>query len=320
MASGGHGQVEPDRLDPAKLAPFPKALDINSDILIPQFSDKWMMELKAALGSRFQFEVLEEADPTLDQIFEWYEDTGYSNEQLTTFYDAILQKRHEKRRLATLNLLAAIKDESLTMMQREKLLKFGDMHDAVSIYKFICEVCDLSAGLSQDKIRAKYAKVKIAATDSASTIIKQIELKWWLLRKHTNYGLASAPAVNECPAKYGMCMVCSSVPFRSREHDENTLRTAHPAVIFASHMCLVCGWVWVLDMNTRQQYMKPFYTGTLDINRSQTVPDPGTIGAVPDSIISTNTIHAHHPAYKVLQLHLPCTNPAIMQMECIVKT
>ena len=125
---------------------------------------------------------------------------------------------------------------------------------------------------------------------------------------------------NECPAKYGMCMVCSFVPFRSREHDENTLRTAHPAVIFASHMCLVCGWVWVLDMNTRQQYMKPFYTGTLDINRSQTVPDPGTIGAVPDSIISTNTIHAHHPACKVLQLHLPCTNPAFMQMECIVKT
>ena len=115
-------------------------------------------------------------------------------------------------------------------------------------------------------------------------------------------------------------MVCSFVPFRSREHDENTLRTAHPAVIFASHMCLVCGWVWVLDMNTRQQYMKPFYTGTLDINRSQTVPDPGTIGAVPDSIISTNTIHAHHPACKVLQLHLPCTNPAFMQMECIVKT
>ena len=125
---------------------------------------------------------------------------------------------------------------------------------------------------------------------------------------------------NECPAKYGMCMVCSFVPFRSREHDENTLRTAHPAVIFASHMCLVCGWVWVLDMNTRQQYMKPFYTGTLDINRSQTVPDPGTIGDVPDSIISTNTIHAHHPACKVLQLHLPCTNPAFMQMECIVKT
>ena len=106
-------QVEPDRLDPAKLAPFPKPLDINNDILVPQFSDKWMMELKAALGSRFQFEVLEEADPTLDQIFEWYEDTGYSNEQLTTFYDATINRRHEKRRLATLNLLAAVKDDSL---------------------------------------------------------------------------------------------------------------------------------------------------------------------------------------------------------------
>jgi hypothetical protein len=42
------------------------------------------------------------------------------------------------------------------------------------------------------------------------------ELAWWA-------------ASNECPAKYGMYMVCSFVPFRSREHDENTLRTAHPS-------------------------------------------------------------------------------------------
>lgn len=112
--------------------------------------------------------------------------------------------------------------------------------------------------------------------------------------------------------------------FLFRSAAGNTTRTHSEQHILrsflASHMCLVCGWVWVLDMNTRQQYMKLFYTGTLDINRSQTVPDPGTIGAVPDSIISTNTIHAHHPACKVLQLHLPCTNPAFMQMECIVKT
>ena len=147
MASGGHGQVEPDRLDPAKLAPFPKPLDINNDILVPQFSDKWMMELKAALGSRFQFEVLEEADPTLDQIFEWYEDTGYSNEQLTTFFDATINRRHEKRRLATLNLLAAVKDDSLTMMQRQKLLRWASVNDAVSIYQFICEEKRLSLTL-----------------------------------------------------------------------------------------------------------------------------------------------------------------------------
>ena len=44
--------------------------------------------------------------------------------------------------------------------------------------------------------------------------------------------------------------VCS-FPFPSTGHDENTLRIAHIAVIFASHMCVVCGWVWVLDMNTR---------------------------------------------------------------------
>ena len=94
-------------------------------------------------------------------------------------------------------MLAAVKDDSLTMMQRQKLLRWASVNDAVSIYQFICDVCDLSAGLSQDKIRAKYAKVKISGTDSASTIIKQIELKWWLLGQHTNYGFKSAPAALE---------------------------------------------------------------------------------------------------------------------------
>ena len=64
MAAGG-GQAEPDRLDPAKLTAYPKILDIDNDILVPQFIDRWMGELKVALGSRYLMEVLDEPDPTL---------------------------------------------------------------------------------------------------------------------------------------------------------------------------------------------------------------------------------------------------------------
>ena len=64
MAAGG-GQAEPDRLDPAKLTAYPKILDIDNDILVPQFIDRWMGELKVALSSRYLMEVLDEPEPTL---------------------------------------------------------------------------------------------------------------------------------------------------------------------------------------------------------------------------------------------------------------
>ena len=53
MAAGG-GQVEPDRLDPAKLQAYPKIIDIDIDILIPQFIDKWKVQLHVALRSRYR--------------------------------------------------------------------------------------------------------------------------------------------------------------------------------------------------------------------------------------------------------------------------
>ena len=60
MAAAG-GQVEPERLNPAKLSPYPKILDINNDILIPQYTDMWMGQLHVALGSRYLLEVIGDA-------------------------------------------------------------------------------------------------------------------------------------------------------------------------------------------------------------------------------------------------------------------
>ena len=42
-----------------KLAAYPKILDIDNDILIPQYADRWMAQLKVALRSRYLMEVLE---------------------------------------------------------------------------------------------------------------------------------------------------------------------------------------------------------------------------------------------------------------------
>jgi hypothetical protein len=100
------------------------------------------------------------------------------------------------------------------MMQRQKLLKLADGHDAVSIYKLICDVCDLSTGLSQDDIRTKYTKVKICGTQQS-----QERCVYEALKRTRGLGRApiSNPTRNSCiPSLYG-----SSRPLCT---------TAHPAL------------------------------------------------------------------------------------------
>ena len=96
MAAGG-GQAEPDRLDPAKLTAYPKILDIDNDILIPQFIDRWIGELKVALSSRYLMEVLDEPEPTLQMFVEYFGPLGVSNEEAAAYYDNCKAKRHGGR-------------------------------------------------------------------------------------------------------------------------------------------------------------------------------------------------------------------------------
>ena len=195
MVSGGAGEAEPDRLDPCKVLPWPKPIDIENDILLPQFSDKWFAELRGALQSRFLLEVVDEADPTKEQWIGWYKDTDYSTEQLMQFYDKVMEKRQEKKTRAARQMLDIIKPDKLTMSQTKKLLDATTRSDAVFVYKFIKEACDLSRGLSQDKVRMAYEKIEVHAHATSTELIQAIERKWWLLGKHTNHGLASPRAV-----------------------------------------------------------------------------------------------------------------------------
>ena len=84
MAAGG-GQVEPDRLDPAKLQAYPKILDIDIDILVPQFIDKWKVQLYVALRSRYLMEVLDEPEPTLQEFVEFFAPQGVGTEDATAY-------------------------------------------------------------------------------------------------------------------------------------------------------------------------------------------------------------------------------------------
>ena len=117
MASGG-GQAEPERLDPAKLAAYPKILDIDNDILIPQYADRWMAQLKVALRSRYLIEVLEyPEDPSLQSFVEHYAAQGLDTSDITAYHDMVLAKRHDKKQSAAAQLHALIKDEVLTHME-----------------------------------------------------------------------------------------------------------------------------------------------------------------------------------------------------------
>ena len=87
MVAAG-GQAEPDRLDPAKLSAFPSQIDIDIDILIPQFIDKWKATLWVALRTRYLTEVIDfPEEPTLQSFIDQYEPHGLSTEEITVFYD-----------------------------------------------------------------------------------------------------------------------------------------------------------------------------------------------------------------------------------------
>ena len=121
MAAGG-GQVEPDRLDPAKLQAYPKILDIDIDILVPQFIDKWKVQLYVALRSRYLMEVLDEPEPTLQEFVEFFAPQGVGTEDATAYYDMVVAKRQEKKQMCASALHDLLKAESLMMDQSERML------------------------------------------------------------------------------------------------------------------------------------------------------------------------------------------------------
>lgn len=122
MVAAG-GQAEPDRLDPAKLSAFPSQIDIDTDILIPQYIDKWQATVWVALRTRYLTEVIEHPeDPSLQSFVEEYEPQGLSTEEITTFYETTMEKRHDKKQAAATALHGLIKDEALTQDQRRDTL------------------------------------------------------------------------------------------------------------------------------------------------------------------------------------------------------
>ena len=124
-------------------------------------------------------EVLDEPEPTLQEFIEFFAPQGVGTDDATAYYDMVVAKRQEKKQMCASALHDLLKSESLTMDQSERMLAAVQAAEPKVIYAFIEEVCDLSRGLSQQKLRTKYAAVKVAASDTPEALIKAMQLKWW---------------------------------------------------------------------------------------------------------------------------------------------
>ena len=84
-------------------------------------------------------------------------------------------------------LAACISRKSLTLSEINQINKWSTTGAAVQLYDWILTNLDLSIGKPQDLIRAQYASLQVAPTDSMATVSKKINLKWWLYVQHTMF-------------------------------------------------------------------------------------------------------------------------------------
>jgi hypothetical protein len=72
MDSGGYtdgsGVGFPNKINSALTSPFPKAIDMENDITKQGCVDTYLRELKSALRTRGLMDVIEQREPTIDEV------------------------------------------------------------------------------------------------------------------------------------------------------------------------------------------------------------------------------------------------------------
>ena len=121
MVSGGDVESEPTRLDPAKLLAYPSPIDIDNDILVPQKADKFMVDMDAALDSRYLLAAVSERNPTMQEWIEWY-GSSLSTADLMEAQEHDMKERQKKRKLAATQLVNLVKPQSLTQQEASQML------------------------------------------------------------------------------------------------------------------------------------------------------------------------------------------------------
>ena len=181
MVAGGRT----NRLDPALIQKFPEPFDFRSDIMVPTASDTFLTNLQTSLRSYEMLDAIEREAPTLQEVSN--DNPGATGAEVMQAVEAVIVSRQKAFNIAAPKLAACISRKSLTLSEINQINRWSTTGAAVQLYDWILTNLDLSIGKPQDLIRAQYASLQVAPTDSMATVSKKINLKWWLYVQHTMF-------------------------------------------------------------------------------------------------------------------------------------
>ena len=101
-----------------------------------------------------------------------------SPDEVTAFFDTLMATRQMAYDNSAPLMLATISEEGLTLAETTELSHSGGLE----IYQWIMAHADLNSGLVQDAFKIKYPSVKITAVMPMTTIIEQMNIKWYLYK------------------------------------------------------------------------------------------------------------------------------------------
>ena len=191
----GSGVGLSNKINSALTSPFPKAIDMESDITKQGIVDTFLRELKSALRTRGLMDIIEQREPTIDEAMA--ANKGIPDDDALNILDTLLATRQRKAANLADVLSQVIVWSSMLQSDKDELNALISDGNGIDVYARILTHTDISSGKAQDKIRVAYTKVSVTAVSSPTALITAIESKWWLHKMNTLYSLSTPDGVRE---------------------------------------------------------------------------------------------------------------------------
>jgi hypothetical protein len=162
---------------------WPNAFDTKNDIFEIGKMATFKRELNAALSTRGMLRYIQEQPLTKQPLT----NPIATQDQIDDTFATAQQARHDKLTLAAANLPSLIKLDTLNQMEQQEINALAAENDAVRLYELIMVYLDLRGGRAQDRVQKRFGDMTVKSSDSAATIGKQIDLKWYLFKNHALY-------------------------------------------------------------------------------------------------------------------------------------
>lgn len=185
----------PTKINSALTSAFPKAIDIESDIIKQGLVDTYLRELKSALRTRGLMDIIEQREPSIDEVIS--ANRGISTNDAQNILDNMLATRQRQTANLADILSQVLVWSSMRQSDKDEFNRLISDGNGIDVYARILAHTDLKTGKAQDKIRVAYTKVSVAAASSPTALITAIESKWWLHKMNTLYSLDTPDGVRE---------------------------------------------------------------------------------------------------------------------------